>query len=768
MQNVSYFVTAASIVVLLAASGLGPALLLFPRELEKYRLPLLPALGFSWITLLGWMFFQSDAPGTDSYAILLVTISLGLGGVGVIVKRKSLFRRSPQVRRTVRGVWIPLGLSLTAFLVLSIPHLKNGLAFSAVSTGNNDLPNYAVISRYLKEFKRTDATSGYLYQDAILDSSPSPEVKFSSLHSLARIENFGAYFTTAYLSTVLHRDPDECLALLPSLFFCLILPLVYLLCIDIFSYGKRGAAVTSLFFGVNSIGHYLIFAGFLAQIESSFLATAFILPFLSLLTFHEEKKISELLKSLPILSLLAWGLFISYAHMMPLVFLLMMGLVLVLSIRKKNFRLAFNWCALLLFVALACAALSPFRLHALSVMLPFMGKTGSGWFLPLLSPSLYLGFDYVLDFQSGLKATYLIRAFCFVFVLSLLALFLRSKLREKSDLFSAYFIGALSLSYFILIQTPDGHSPWSVGLESFSDLSTLGGYRSFKLLAYFLPLLIPCCFLLLRDFKRLKTPGVLLFILTVALIPLNLTKAAQTLEFAKNRSPHLIFVPSEMRNLLKTDRDPKIRSVNIMAENAYWETLWENYFLIHKRLYFNSVSYRNLSSLDGDWDVDMKGAPFFERSLKGRIDFDLVKGRISSFEPLLITDENSSYRVHRRYTVQQSEDVKAGLAKGCDKSGDVVMMKADSDACELEVRVPESGYQAKLRFLVSTGASDQGLEVKLDGRTLLRCTVPYCPSDTFPLQRGENKIQFRRFRTEGSSDPIRFELLDLTIWSPTH
>jgi hypothetical protein len=63
-------------------------------------------------------------------------------------------------------------------------------------------------------------------------------------------------------------------------------------------------------------------------------------------------------------------------------------------------------------------------------------------------------------------------------------------------------------------------------------------------------------------------------------------------------------VSKDMADLRKIETIPIVESVNILG-SKWWDILWQTYFLMRKKLYFETTTYagRMASNLDGEWDL---------------------------------------------------------------------------------------------------------------------------------------------------------------------
>ena len=154
---------------------------------------------------------------------------------------------------------------------------------------------------------------------------------------------------------------------------------------------------------------------------------------------------------------------------------------------------------------------------------------------------------------------------------------------------------AVVAGYVVLCFTGRGEHGW-------------GGYKSFKLLSFFLPFLLLGGLLLFRDLKwrrpRDAAEAVALGCLGL-LVAANLSSAGS---MARRLTTSRREVTRDMADLARLADDPRIASVNILGDD-WWQILWEARFLMTKRLYFETSTYggRHASELKGEWDLIRRG-----------------------------------------------------------------------------------------------------------------------------------------------------------------
>lgn len=546
--------------------GLGLTLLFCPHHLKRYTLFLAPAVGYCYTTLSGWYAYNLFPGGTDSYASYLMILPAGFL-VYALYKDKDQFGHMFH-----RDLLWPFGIALFVFCVISLPFLHTDFGAISISLGSNDISDSASLTRMLKEFSRTE-TAGFLGQQ-------------KALRWLSEDVIFGGPFSVAVASSVFHLQPYQIQSLSLSVFHAFSVLGVYVLARNSFRYTRFAAIGVTALYGLNPIMHYVTLQGFQGQIFSVYLSV--FLVFLYLDASRRCRRWSDYYKYLPLITLLNWGISITYPHLIVFIYLPLAAYIFLMGIYLKSWIIPFRWIALACLALATMAFLSPYRARALVVYFFEAGRQGGFPWRPFLSPDTIFG----LSLGSGrylLPSTlqiYLSMAVVLIVITGLIYAF--QKNRQLFLLASSFLVLVLS-GYALLLGF--GRSRVIVG----------GNYSGFKLLTYFIPFLLPSSLLIFRysTFSRANGKRYGLSILLGLLVLGNLYTSLQLLP----RTVHFV-VTSDMVGLQAVEKNPDIHSINIRGAD-YWNIMWATYFLMHKRLYFETSTYmgREAGPLAGEWDL---------------------------------------------------------------------------------------------------------------------------------------------------------------------
>ena len=130
---------------------------------------------------------------------------------------------------------------------------------------------------------------------------------------------FSAYLSTAIPSSLFALETYQIQNLILYLFFIFIIPLIFLISVEIFSYSKNMALFIALLVGLNFNLLYLVYEGFLGQIIGMGLFSCLVLTMYYPLITYE--KFSGFLPYLPLNVIFLYGLCMSYEPLIPFIFL---------------------------------------------------------------------------------------------------------------------------------------------------------------------------------------------------------------------------------------------------------------------------------------------------------------------------------------------------------------------------------------------------------------------------------------------------------------
>lgn len=546
--------------------GLGLTLLFCPHHLKRYTLFLAPAVGYCYTTLSGWYAYNLFPGGTDSYAPYLMILPAGFLVYALYKDKKQL---RPIFHRDL--LW-PVGIAMFVFCVISLPFLHTDIGATSISLGNNDIPDYASLTRMLKEFSRTE-TAGFLGQQ-------------TALRGLIDDAIFGGPFSVAVASSLFHLEPYQIQSLSLSVFHAFGILGVYVLARNSFLYARFAAIGVTALYGLNPIMHYVVLQGYLGQIFSVCLSVFLVLLYLD--ACYRCRQWSDYYKYLPLITLLNWGISITYPHLIVFIYLPLGAYIFLMGIYLKSWIIPLRWIALACLALGAMALLSPYRARAIVVEFFEKGSAGGFPWHPFLSPDTIFG----LSLGSGrylFPSTFQIYLSMTVVLIVITGLAYAYQKNRQLFLLAASFLVVVLSGYALLFGL--GRIHVIVG----------GNYSSFKLLTYFIPFLLPSSLLIFRYSAISRTNGRRygLAMLLGLLILGNLYTSFQLLP----RTVHFV-VTRDMVGLQAIEENPDIRSINIRGAD-YWNIMWATYFLMHKRLYFETSTYmgREAGPLAGEWDL---------------------------------------------------------------------------------------------------------------------------------------------------------------------
>lgn len=549
--------------------GLGLAYVLTPAHLKRYTILLSPTVGYSFLTLLGWHTYGLDHGGTDEYAHYLLVLPTVALFYMLVVLGKQKEQRNQIFNREL--LW-PIAVSAFIFCVISLPFLIEGVGATSVSISNNDIPDSATITRLLKEFSKTD-TVGILGQQTIL-------------RWLTEDAIFGGSLAVAVASSLFSWEPYQVQSLSIGVFFMFSVWIVYVLARTSFRYSRPAAVGVAALYGLNPVMHYIIFQGYHGQIIATCLSLTLI--FLHLDAIPRCNQWSDYYRYLPLIVLLNWGISITYPHLLFFIYPPLGVYCILWGVYKKSGAIPIRWSVFVILVFVIMTLLSPYRAKAMVSYIFFMGSVGGFAFHPWISPATFVGLSIDSD-QYLYSSTLQMYLSVVVVLITIIGLVYTYQKNKRVCLIAGSFLGVVLSGYSLLyilgkIQIIPG-----------------GNYSSFKLLYYFFPFLLLSVLLIFRySFhalaKRVSSP---LAILLGLLVLINLYSGYRLLPWP----PHLI-VTEPMAQLQTIDRNPEIRSVNILGKD-YWNIMWATYFLLHKQLYFETSVYmgREAGPLVGEWNL---------------------------------------------------------------------------------------------------------------------------------------------------------------------
>lgn len=687
------------IVCIYLGLGLGLTILFCPKTLRKYILYLAPIIGYSYLTLVGWYCYNLNLGGTDIYAIPI----LGFPAIlllFVLLKERAKCLMYFKSCLHDRDFLTACAIAFFGFLIISSPILLSNDGLNSITIGNADPPNYAIISRFLKEFPRSGGIGFFTQQNTLLKWHLEESV-------------FGAFLATSFSASLLSLDIYQIQSMTIYVFFGFSIILFYLIARHQFQYNYWGASGVTFLYAINPIIYYTIYHGFQSQIIATSLSL-FVL-FLNIEAINSCQKFSDYYKYLLFSVLINWATSLTYPHMLPLVYGPIFVYVAWYSLNKRAWRSLVNQC---LFLLISLAIMSAFSLHRLKVLINYfflMGAAQAGWSLPFIAPN---------ELFTGFKAKNNLGEILVSLILSILVIgviYLGFLQTRKSDI--KIFILACSLSltsyvgYLIL---------------SFEYLTPVGlykGYKAYKLLSFFLPqILLGSLVIFQKSTVNFKAKEVRLFtvlLVTVVIGAYNITSSTVK---------HHGSITQSLLDLQKIENNPAIKSINLIGPEDSWKNTWQAYFLARKPLYFQTpMFYPNPpgSNLNGEWDLlNSKQFKFSE----------VVKLNIFKNDPSDSIILNSSYTLKRANTTFWLV-----FGKGWyDIETNPIWSGSNSQWSLITINSSSLNFPIDLKLAYFPLKLDDRLSIYLNGKKVVDClNNQVCEAQKLLVLKGKNKLEFR-------------------------
>ena len=694
--------------------GLGLTILFCPKEWRKYTVFLSPLIGYCLLTLAGWFFYLLDFKGTDDYYhwILLLSLFFLIAAIIKIWKQRIL------TKLFSRELIIPALIAIVVFLAVAFPSLRQK-EMTTMSLGNNDIASYALSSKIVKEIPKIDIPN-------TIDYAPFHE------------QTIGGFINTAFFCSVAKLDPYQVQMISLYIFFIISLLLTYILGREVFRYTSFASNVIILLYGLSSLLYYVIYHGFECQIIAMPLM---LLIILSSVAVVRANKFRDALLYAPFLFLSLWGLSLTYSHMFVIIYGLIISYVLLSCWKNRKVAKLLNWTAINCIALLAIVCLSPQRLQMVISNTFSMSSVNAGWFMPLITPQKLFGITpfLILDI---LVITIAVSLFLAVMIVSGFVKLYRSD-RENFlfslSIFLLIFLGAIMLSLLNIVRTNEG----------------FGGYNQFKLISFFLPVLLLASFALFRDMTfnmrsrllhAIKSnheyvtikKNTVLFLIIAALVITNCLSAGISLYVI---SKSAFAIPPDAVDLQIIRDNKEIKSINIPSDSgAYWNIMWEAYFLFPKKLFFEQSTYYAATPLNGEWSLIRNVGKNTEKVLS------LFSKNDTSMIPI-----NSTYSL-KNNTIGLS----ARFGKGW-SDNQIDHRWTISDVASIIIDSASEKVRANLTLKYGPLNKDNSLSIYLNGVKIMDCdNNNFCVIKNLLLNKGENILELRAklpAELPGNGDP---------------
>ena len=685
-------------------SGLGLTLAFCPEALKKHALFLSPLVGYCYLTLAGSLCYNLNLKGTDAYApALLIPPLIVLYYALVHGSRHSIER----IKLINGDLVAPVAVGIIAFIIISVPSIVSVDSLTSISLGNVDIASSANTSRYLKEFARSD-TVGF-FGDKTNEFRYVPHVYF------------GPCFSTALSSSLFSVETYKLQNISLNTFFLFSVLLFYSFAREAFRYNQTSAILVTSLYGLSPIMYFTTYQGFQSQIIGTGLAICLML--LQVKALENSQKISDYYSYVPLALFFTGGLLLTYRHMLPLICIVLAAYVILTAFSEKSKALIFNWVLFLAVTIAGASVLTPSRLLSLPAYMVAQGSFAVGWHIPMISLDSVFGLTFGNVDLLGHMTVARVTASILLAGLAV-AGYVDAHRKDRKLFLLAFSLAAPILLGYVILAFPDRTgSGW-------------GGYRSYKLLSFFLPQVLLSALIVFRNAQfapKDLTSHILRLSFAVLLISSGVSCYAIVDRMSKTRS----VVSKDMADLRKTEDDPRVESINILR-SSFWNTVWQAHFLMRKPLYFESTTYYDYTAkgLDGQWDL---------KSTTRSSNDEII--HVGSFDKVKPGRDANSIAVNSSYVLERAGAVRtlqARFEKGWYSSeGTHIWTGESGDASTIILRCSRDKLAINLRATYWPLDPGNRLVIYLNGSKVTDCPDnSSCRADGMVLSAGQNELLF--------------------------
>jgi hypothetical protein len=573
MQYLCYALIIAAILYVL---GLGFTLFLLPESLRRYTLIFAPWIGYCYVGLVCWPVFIYGSRIRRQTAIAILIAPILCLIIELFRKRRAKLGRTLMHPPTLGA----LAIAAAGFIVLSIPIIFwNAGLLTTVSLANNDIAHYAAISRFLMEFSR-NSTEGFVGQ-----MSPGLSAPFEWA---ARTVYFGPFAFVAFIGRLFGLMPHQHESLSAFLLSALGAAVVFPLLHETLKVRISVALLAVAFVAFHPMTQFIALEGFFAQAVGTGLAL--IIFFINTRLLEKNKADFDVTRLVLLLTVFYCGLLFTYPHMLVFLWFFIGVYSIILAFLERRFRGMIVCAGGNILAILAAAMILPQRVTPFIAIFRTYASNELGWFIPWMAPNYIIGLMYrnpfldvvgdwriYLALSTALMATYL-------FAIGI-----------------AYRKGFRRIVAFGLVCIAIYAGCFILALMGRKD-GILGGYKSFKLVSFFLPFfgvaLVSLAATVKAGPRRLDLA--IKSILIIAVIA-----SCVMADWIMLPPSRFLRVEPEYEVLRGLERTQSVTSINVLSD-VFWPTMWTAYFLMHKNIHLANTSYYATSELKGEYDLEDK------------------------------------------------------------------------------------------------------------------------------------------------------------------
>lgn len=581
-MNISFVIYSIFTVLLFVYCGIGLTILLCPKKFQNYTIFFAPLVGLAYISAFSWWGIHFFPGGINSfiYPLLLVPAFFLVSAIWI---KKEVFQSL--VRYPGKDtLWLIL-VCTVVFIIISLPEIFLLNSPNVLVIGNNDIINYATISKFLVSSSLVN---------------PVPGVDAHILY-LIENDNFGAFVAAAVPSAIFSVQTYMMQNTIENLFCIFSLPIIYIIAVEIFRYRPMIAIIASFIVGLNFNLIYILYTGFVGQVLGCGMFLALLsVTLYPILNCREDK---EFWDYIPLAAIFLFGVIATYSVFIPLFFVPALGFLGLTVILKKSLKAILLSAKFLLITSVIGFVIAiPLAINKFNELVYFSHSIPAGWPMPVLTPERAVGLagndlNWLLIQNAAWNTPpipLILRIILSLSVIIIIFLSLRDLFRSERKLFyfALIFIGIISIGYLY----------YSI-IGIIAPVYSGDSYKAYKLLTYGLPVILIIFFSYFRniDIFNSKKKNWLCIVALTLFIAGVLWSGIAMMDMVSQKSypikPNII-------DLQKINNMQNVSSINI-EESGYSDQMWIYYFLfMNKTLYLKYSTYFQKSPLIGDWNLE--------------------------------------------------------------------------------------------------------------------------------------------------------------------
>ena len=686
------------IVFLFIFIGLGFSFLCCPVRFEKYSLFFAPFIGISYLSFSGWLLANYDIGGVENYWPYLLIPPIIFLLLSICWKIQRIFEIFWPFRR--ENLLLPV-ICLIIYLCISCPFLIRFDYLTTISLGNNDIALYATVAKLLMH-------SSISHLNPSLD--PTIQLYAGNIDAL-----FASSLTVAYPSSVFGIEPYQIINIIMNLFFIFDVALIFIISYELFNYSKTFSLILAFLTGFSFHLIYIVYQGFYAQVLGMglFLALYLVIYYPILFDNHTAR---SYLQYLPFAIILSLGLMFIYYTLVPLFIIPLLIFLGICILTEKTIVHLKKELFYLLLVLFFSVIFYPNSIIKFFEKFLWVNSAAAGWDFPILSPHWVFG---IVGNNIWMAKTSLIPTFILSVIIVIMCLSsMKSLYNDNKKLF---FFSVSNLLFVLIFYI------FLISKEEMSPSFTGEGYKAYKLITYFLPIILISCLYYFKNFelnfskKDTRKKIVVLGLLGLLLVG-NIFSAFTMISINNDLTS---FISKDIIDLKIVDNLDNVTSINIQ-DATVWNQMWINYFLFDKhKVYLKYSSYYEASPQIGEWTLKEK---------------DILS--VSNF-----SNSSGSLLINHNYFLEKSGSCDISLYKGWYslESNQYTLWrwsgeKNETPSIEIGCNNEEQSINAKLNF--SPLNPENNLSILMDGKKITTCSINYCEINNINLTKGKHILSF--------------------------